>query len=161
MKKLLALLFTLTLHANSYSQEFEVPQDFELESAEDFRAHNDEILRAIDWMLNTPIDRKRVNGYFLQWLAGTPDVTVELQPSVVTFMEKSPELLMIFMAGWTDHALKSGKASDNYHGSLAGIETVITFYQANRQHLGKVKAVEKYIKMKEKGTLQEYVKENS
>ena len=53
------------------------------------------------------------------------------------------------------------KDFDNkYAGSLAGIESVIEFYTKNRNVMSKDKHVEKYIKMKGKGTLEDYIREN-
>ena len=95
----------------------------------------------------------------MKWLTGAPDVQVEINPDIVTFEKSNPDLLFIFMGGWTKYALESGDFSDKLNGIIRGIESVIDFYQKNRGNLHKDKNVERYIRRKEKGTLEDYIKD--
>ena len=76
-------------------------------------------------------------------------------------MGTSPDLLMIFLGGWAKYSLESKEFDNNIAGSLAGIESVIVFYVQNKDLLPKDKHIEKYIKMKNKGTLKDYIKKNA
>ena len=158
---LLALL-GLTL----YAQDFTVPPNYKLEKESDYAQYEQDVVRCVDWLLATPVDeqpakRKQANAFLLQWLTGSPTVSIEINPQIVTFMEGSPEYLMIFMGGWAKHALETKDYSNKAAGSLAGIESVLAFYAKNQGVLKKDKNLEKYVKMKEKGTLQAYVEKNA
>jgi hypothetical protein len=96
----------------------------------------------------------------MKWLTGAPNVSVDVKTEIVTFMKPNSDLLLIFMAGWTKYAIETKDYKNKLNGNLKGIESVIEFYQKNKTNLQKDKNVEKYIKLKEKGSLEEYVKKN-
>jgi hypothetical protein len=60
---------------------------------------------------------------------------------------------MLFMGGWASHAIKNPGADDQA-GTVAGLTAVMDFYQKNKSILGKNKAIEKWIKLTEKGKLE-------
>jgi hypothetical protein len=113
-------------------------------------------------LTNTPVQtqpekRKEANAFVIVWLTGSPNVSVEIDSEIVNFMDQNPELLMIFMCGWTKYSLETKDYKNKISGNQKGIEAVIDFYTRNRENLKKDKNVEKYIKMKDKGTLVEYI----
>ena len=164
--KTLLLLFVLSfISIGAFAQDFEVPKKPKLEKDKDFAAYQEDVLKCIDWLAETPLDeqaskRKEANQFLMLWLTGSPSVTIGLNEDIISFMNTSPELLTIFLGGWAKHSIESGQ-KDKVSGNLAGIEAVIKFYKANRKTIGKNKSVEKYIKMKEKGSLEAYVKEKA
>lgn len=158
------MLITASLVLNA--QDFEVPKDYKLVEAEDYAPYEQDILDCVDWLMNTPLNKqteKRINAnkFLLQWLTGSPNVHIEIKPEIVTFISTTPDLIMIFMGGWAKYSLESRKFDDKINGTLKGIESVIEFYQKNREFLKKDKHVEKYIKMQEKGKLNEYIEKNA
>lgn len=166
MKKLHLLFLALIFSISAMAQEFSVPQNFEPKSNKDYAAAHNDVVDCVDWMMATPLNeqidkRKKANAFLLQFLTGSPDVHIGINPNIVTFMESSPELLMIFMGGWAKYSIENNLVDDAKAGSLAGIEAVIDFYSKNRSFMSKDKHVEKYIKMKNKRTLKDYVDENA
>ena len=101
--------------------------------------------------------RKEVNTYLTQWLTGTPDVTINLNPEVITFMDCS-DCLLVFMGSWAKYALVNKDYNNELKGSIAGIESVIRLYESNKNSIKKNKAIEKYIKLQEKGKLENDIK---
>ena len=93
----------------------------------------------------------------MKWMSGSPTVTIEVSQKIVTFLD-CPECLMAFLGGWTKYSLETGDNKNKVKGHLAGIEGVIQFYNLNKATLGKNKAIEKYIKLQEKGKLEEHIK---
>jgi hypothetical protein len=75
----------------------------------------------------------------------------------VSFAGTSPDLLMVFLGGWAKHSIESEAYDDKVAGNLAGLESVIEFYETNKGVIPKDKNVEKYIKMKKKGALRDFV----
>ena len=160
LKKLFQYLCFLTFNI-IISQEFEVPNNATFNTPQDFKNFELGIVQAYNWLLNTPVNqepekRKEVNAFLMRWLEGSPSVTVEINPEIVTFLD-CPDCLMIFMGGWTIHTLNNNYDKDPVKGATAGIRGVMDFYQKNREILGKNKAIEKYQKLEEKGKLEPFI----
>ncbi len=93
----------------------------------------------------------------LAWLTNSPTVTLELNADVLTFTKKNPDLIIIFMGGWTKYSLENNYSSDNIQGSLAGLKSVIKVYK--NLSLKKDKEVENLIELDNNGELENWVKE--
>lgn len=166
MKKSVLSCFLLLFSVLVFAQEFEVPDNYTLNTDEDYDKYEQDVVRCFNWLLATPLGnepnkRKDSNAFLMKWLMGSSKVHIEIKPEIVTFMNTSPELLMIFMGGWATHSLTSQDFDNKVAGSLAGLESVMNFYTQNKPVLGKIKEVEKYIKLKSKGKLKRYVAKNA
>jgi len=162
MKRVFGILMLTILTTGVFAQEFEVPKNYVFSNNEDFIKYEADVLKSIDWLTQTPIQtesekRKEVNTFVLAWLTGSPDVSVEIKTEIVNFMDSNPDLLMIFMCGWAKYSIETKDYDNKIMGNLKGVETVIDFYIKNKENLKKDKNVEKYIKMKENGTLEEFI----
>ena len=165
MKKITFLALAIFFSLSIFSQEFVVPQNIKLEKAEDYAPLENDVLKAIDWLYEIPINEQRekrieVNAFVLKWLMGSPYVHLEINPKVVTFIGGTPDFLMMFMGGWAKYSIESKDYDNKVAGNLAGIEMVISFYEKNKKQLQKNKDVDKYVKMQKKGTLEEYIRKN-
>jgi len=175
MKKTLVLIACLSVAFCAYAQEFSVPKDYKLVFAEDYPLYDQDILKAIDWLQNTPVidqktKRKEVNTFLIKWLTGCPYVHLSIGNVAYALLEnKESQNLMIFIGGWVKYALENKLFKENLKaigddtdylvkGNLAGVDAVINFYEKNKKWTDKNAGVEKYIKMKKKGTLNDYVK---
>ena len=158
----LCLIFSVGL---VQAQEFEVPENIHLKKAEDFKTYETDIVACAHWLLNTPINsqqqkRAQANAFMMQWLIGSPSVSIELREGIMTFMESSPELVILFMSGWTAYVLEGGEKDDIKAGTLAGLDYVMRFYEANRKQLNEDKNIERFFKLKEKDKLEQFVERN-
>jgi hypothetical protein len=165
LKTTLAVLTLCVMCTVAFSQEFEVPANFQPKNESDYAKYESDVLKCIQWLKETPANeqtekQKEANAFLLKWMTGSSTVHIEVKQEIVTFMD-TPELLMIFMGGWTNYTLETKDADNKVNCSLAGVEAVIEYYTKNRALLSKSKGVEKYIKMKEKGTLKEYIQKNA
>ncbi|TAL81807.1 MAG: hypothetical protein EPN88_00260 [Bacteroidetes bacterium] len=165
MKKIFIAFILAASMIGLSAQDFDVPKDFTANKPEDYAKYEKDIMLCINWIMATPVNdqtakRKESYAFFMKWLTGTPNVSVDVKSEIVTFMEPNGDLLLIFMAGWTKYALETKDYKNKLNGNLKGIESVIDFYQKNKDNLKKDKNVEKYMKMKEKGTLEDYLKKN-
>lgn len=166
MKTITLTLILTIISIGLYSQDFEVPKNYKLDKAEDYAPYEQDVIKCFDWLMKTSINeqtakRKEANAFLLKWLSGSPNVSIEIKQEIVTFMGTSPDLLMIFMGGWAKYSLESKDFKNKIAGSMAGIESVIEFYTKNKDFMTKDKNVEKYIKMKDKGTLKAYIEKNA
>lgn len=161
MKKLLFFSFFVLNLSSAFSQTFELPKNYELQKGSDYTAYEKDFISAIDWLVSTSPDqqrekRKEVSGFAMQWMMGSPDLTISLSTDIATFTDNG-DCLMAFMGGWAKYAIETKDASA-LKGNLAGLETVFTFYEKYKNATGKIPAVEKLLKIKNKGQLEEFVK---
>jgi tetratricopeptide (TPR) repeat protein len=134
-----------------------------LVTKEDYAKYEKKVIKDFNWLFETPIGvnsekRKETNAFMMQWMSGSPNVSIELSEKVVTYMDCS-ECLMIFMGSWTKYALGTAEYS-KLKANLVGTENVIEFYNFNKSKIGKNKNIEKFIKLKQKGKLEKYIKSN-
>jgi len=64
---------------------------------------------------------------------------------------------MIFIAGWAKYALETKDYDNEVEGSIAGLKSVVAYYSKNRNALGKIKFIEKFVKLDNKSKLEDYV----
>jgi len=166
MKKLFGILIFSALTFNLVAQEFEVPQNCVFTTKDDYSKYEKDVLNGIDWLLKTPVNlqtdkRKDVNTFLLKWVIGSPYLTIDIKTEVVSFMKPNADLLTIYMCGWAKYSLETKDYNNKIKGSQKGIEAVIEFYIKNKENLKKDKNVEKYIKLKEEGKLEDYISKNA
>src|SRR5690606_35902015 len=143
------------------AQEFNVPANVSYESEADYFNQEQQVLSAIDWLMTTPVSeqqakRKSVNAYLMQWMTGSPNVTIEISQAVVPFMECA-DCLMAFLAGWTKYSLENEYSKDRFASAMAGINQTIVFYESNKKALSRNAELEKLIKKQKKGELESHI----
>jgi len=134
-----------------------------LVTKEDYAKYEQKVIKDFNWLFETPIGvnpvkRKKTNSFLMQWMSGSPNVSIELSENITTYMDCA-DCLMIFMGGWTKYTLETKKFS-KLDANLIGTENVIEFYTFNKSKIGKNRNIEKFIKLKEKGKLEKYIKSN-
>lgn len=134
-----------------------------LETKEDYTKYAQKAIEDFNWLFETPLGvnpekRKKKNAFLMQWMSGSPDVSIVLSEKIIPYMDCS-DCLMIFMGGWSKYTLETDKFS-KLKANLAGTESVIEFYMFNRSKIEKNKDIEKFIKLKEKGKLEKYIESN-
>ena len=163
MKKIIFILLLAFVSNVGMGQEnYSVPKDYKFSKAADYKTYEPKVKETIEWLLTTsmskdPIKRQNANKFLMAWLTGTPDVSINIQPDVVNFLEKNGELLIPFMGGWVKYSLRNNYSKDILQGNKAGIEAMVDFYNKNRSFLQKDKNVEKYEKLIEKKELERYL----
>lgn len=165
LKSKIMLFIFLSSFSYLQAQEYQVPTDYHLEEAADYDNHKDDFIEGVNWLISNPPDqevpkRKAISQFLMQWMSGTPLVTVELNANILTFAESSPDLFMIYMASWTKAGLESGEKENMIEGNMAGLNAAIDYYIAHKDKLGKDSNMEKYKKLRAKGKLKAFVEEN-
>jgi hypothetical protein len=94
------------------AQEFEVPENYKLETKEDYIKYESDVLKCIDSLENTPLDdksekTKNANIFLLKWMTGTPIVTIEMNSYVLDLCKKNKSFVLIFMGRWNKYALEN------------------------------------------------------
>lgn len=151
------LLSTFTLL--SFSQDAPLLSNIP-ETKQEFIDTEPNVIATINWLENTPFDadkKERVeqNTLLMGWLTGSPTVTIEINSLVLELTKVHPEMLIIFMGGWTKYALANDYSKDKLQGNLAGIRSCIKVYQNG--NLKKDKKILKLIELEENGELEKWV----
>ena len=168
LQKLSFLGFILFLQINLFAQKDDsfIPDEFVLETAEDYAPYEDNIVGAIDYLSSNPIDdrdelRAAAEKMFLLWITGSPSVNVHINPYLIEIVEKNPAFLPLFMGGWTKYVIQNPDQKDNHlQGNLEGLEMVLDFYQKGKDFgVVKDKKVAKLLKIQKAGKLKEHIKD--
>jgi hypothetical protein len=161
-----------------FAQSFEVPKDYKLVAKEDYAPYEQDIVKCVDWLINTPIDqeqekRKEANTFLIAWVSGSPTVHIVIDTDkIVNFLDgKNHDLLVVFIGGWVKKTIETNNYQNTValaksdtdgmiSGNLAGIEAVIEFYNKNKKVLGNNKNIENYIKLQKQGKLKGFIAKN-
>lgn len=131
------------------------------ETAEEYKANEPNVIATVDWIENTPIDEneelhKLQYGLLLQWISGSPTVTLSLQGYVTEYAKKNSELLIVFMGGWAKYALQNEYTTDALQCNLAGVQSMIKVYKTGK--LKKDKKMDELVKLDADGKLETWLK---
>ncbi|GAT61871.1 hypothetical protein [Paludibacter jiangxiensis] len=163
-KILLLILFCLSINQIK-SQTFEIPKNVVLSAKEDYAKYEKEIIACVNWLENSPLDkdvskRKEANVFFMKWLTGSPTVSINLNADyIIKYTEKNPDLLLIFMAGWTRYSLENNYSNDQMKGYYEGFKSMISVYKRGIG-IQKEKNMEKLIKIYDEGQLEDWITKN-
>ncbi len=160
MKNLLTLIALLFIGMNSVAQDLDIPQNLELKTEADYKKLEPLVLQSIDWLQNEPMEkneakRKEVNAFLVQWMSGTPSVSIGIVADLVPL--ECADCMVAFMCGWTKYSLENNYSKDNLQCAQRGVERTIAFYKKNKKALGKNKEVENLISLQKKGKLKAFI----
>lgn len=163
MKRVFVTLAILLFGEILSAQTFVVPEDYVLNSPQDFRQYEQQIDQCIDYLYQTPLNkqianRQNASDFFIKWIYGTPDISVVVYKKIIPFIDNKP-LFEIFLCGYVkkDFELKTDKQT--YDCYLNGIIYVIKFYEKNRKFVRRSASIEKYTKLYRQGKLEQYLKQ--
>jgi hypothetical protein len=103
--------------------------------------------------------RSEVNVYVLQWLAGTPEITVELKSEYIPQTEVYQEEIMYSMLhGMAYYLLDHKDEKDELKLHMKGLEVVAKLAEQSEE-LSKDKNIKALLRAYRKGKLMEYAKQ--
>jgi len=160
--KLLLLIVCMLAAYSSFSQQFEVPQNVQLQTKEDFVKYEKDVITATNWLEAVPIGtddgkRKLVSAFILQWITGSPTVTISVNTFATKLADKNPELVILFMASYTRHALQNNYDTSMINGYVAGVKSVVNLYKLGGK-VKKDKFVLEAVKASDDGKLEDWIK---
>jgi len=128
-----ALVLTGLMTAQGQTK-FEVPPNVTLNTDKDFAQYEKAIIDAAKWLeatdLNKEADkRQQVNGFVLQWLSGSPNVTVDINEQLGALFEKNAQLLGIYLASYTRNFLEQKSAATKFSAVKAGLISMMNVYK--------------------------------
>lgn len=154
------LVFTATLAQTTPSP---VPTGYTLKAPADFDRYAPQVIATINWLeaSTLPSDneqRRAANTFLVEWISGSPTVSVAIEEYVGDLYNKDGDLLVAFMGGWTRHALQNPGTKDKLALATAGINDMIATYKA-KGGTGN-KKLEDLAKLSAKGQLPDWVRKH-
>jgi hypothetical protein len=161
LRKAIFLLFILLSTATiSFSQDNRLLDTLPT-TKEGFIKSEPSVINTVDWLENTPLNqdvekRKQLYTIFLEWVTNSPTVTISISSKITPISKKNPDIIFIFMCGWTKYSLQNNYSKDKLKCNVAGIKSAIKFYQMGNG-IKKDKEMEKLIAIDSKNELDAWV----
>ncbi len=154
-----ACFVCLSFIANA--QNFVVPENVSFKEKADYATFESSIIEASKWLEATRIGqeadkRTTVNAFVLQWIEGSPTVTIELGKLALSVSENNPDLLVVLIAGYARYVLENSYSKDQAKAYTAAIKSVVNCYQLGGD-LKRNKLIEKVIEKDKEQKLEEWV----
>lgn len=113
---------------------FEVPQNVELKSKEDYAKYENAIIDAAKWLeetdLNKEIDkRQKVNAFVMRWVEGSPTVNILITEKLIKICDKNTHLLGLYMASYSRYFLEHKGTATNLSAAKAGLLSIMIVYK--------------------------------
>ena len=162
-RTLFALLFCLIAFSfKSTAQNAPVPENYVLKAKTDYAKYQDDIIKTVDWLQNaswndSPESRKPANAFVVNWITGSPDVTITLGSALIKYTDKNPELLVIYMGNYAKYAIQHKADFNKTQADLAAIKALIEKYNKETTHK-KDKGIEKLAQLDQDSKLEDWIK---
>ena len=131
------------------THELNVPSIKEIETAEGCRQHRDDALRLAKWYLEQPVNpddiiQKQVMQFLVVWMTNTDEFSFTVSSNAVS---GHVELFAAYMAAMTEHAIEFNVKETDEAMHCEVMLQVIDYYKRNKDVLGTVNSMEKYVDM--------------
>jgi len=160
LKALTIVLTFSVLATKSFSQDTKLLDPMP-STKDDFVKSEPAIIGVIEWLENTPLNqeidkRKSLNAILLAWITNSPIVTIEVNTKITPLSKKNPDLLAVFLGGWTKYALQNSYSKDPVKCNLAGIKSVVNLYKTG-VGIKKDKDLQKLVDLDSKNELESWI----
>lgn len=158
---LFCCIFALASALKAQGQtKFEAPQNVTLNADADYAQYEKAIIEAAKWLeatdLNKEVEkRQQVNGFVLQWLSGSPNVTVDINEPLGALFENNAQILGIYLASYTRNFLEQKSAATKFSAIKAGLTSMMNVYKKGID-INKNKEMDQLIKLSDK-QLDDYI----
>lgn len=162
----LILILGITSVVNAqYAHCPDIPVEYSWVEAADYAKDKEVVVRCIQWLCETPWGwepekRSVANAFVLEWIAGTPEITITVESSWIPSVDEHPELLYSMIHGMARYALKHPEIKDMEKLKTEGYKVVASIASQSKE-MSSDREIKKLIKAHEKGKLKAWMKEFS
>lgn len=141
-----------------------LPDEYVLNTQEDYEAHEELVVQCLEWLLDTPLNENRnhrneVNGFIMIWLSGSPEISLDIKSRAMPFLEQDEELFFTFLHGMSLYKLKHKKEEDLILLHAEGLRAVAKQSLQSEDHVERTKVIKKIVKAHKKSRLIELTRE--
>lgn len=167
MKTITLLLVSaiLLLHLPANAQEGrcpKLPSNYQWESEKDYEKDEDLVKKTLRWLCATPLaldveERSLANAFVLEWIAGSPEILVEVKTELLPFYQDHPDLLYTFIHAVALFKMERPGIKDEPTLYKEGFD-VIAELAVQSKELSHSHSLRPLIKAYKKSKMKEYVK---
>jgi len=162
MKIFFTFFILLSINQVGFSQEFRVPKNYVLKEKADYEKYQDDFLKGVHWLFKHSVSddekkRLKIEKFVTDWIEGSPTVTVELNYDVAPFLRYS-DFRVMYMGAWAENAIKNDAYGDVLANTTYAVKAMVDYYLKYNGSLITIKSLEKYVKLKRKHKLENYIK---
>jgi hypothetical protein len=141
----------------------DLPDYTSWKKASDYAASRDSVEKVIQWLCRTPfalfpVERSEANVCVLFWIAGTPDLRVDVNTKALPFIEENEELLYPVIHGIAHYQLKHPKEKDAVKLHAEGLKTLAALAEQS-ESLRRERYLRELMKAYHREKLTDYVSE--
>ena len=162
---ILSLVFIQTLFLTVNAQtNFELPQNIELKSKDDYSKYEATMTGAAKWLEETDLDkdadkRKQVNSFVLKWVSGSPTVNVDITEQLAKIYGKNIQLLGVYLASYASNFIQNKTSATKFTATKAGLISMMNVYKKGID-ISRSKEMEKMIRLTSDNKLDDYIFDN-
>lgn len=162
MRTFLCLAFLLvSVELLSQNGRPVLPKEYNRSTAEDFRKDQDLVEKCLVWLCKTPINedvayRSEVNYFVMEWLAGSPQITVDVKTKYAPFVNDYPELMFSMIHGMALYALRHKAPYEEEKIHFKGLEVVCDMIETSEK-LSQERELRRFLKAKKRDRLKDYI----
>ena len=164
MKTIKLIALSLILASSSISQSITVPKKCILNTEADFDKYEHNAKECAEFLIATPIHqqtalRGEAAKFLITYVSKSPTIKVELNQNATPFV-KNGELLTIYLASWVKSYTAQNHANNKEEFTIRAANETLNYYTANKNKIGKVKGIKKFLKLQSAGKLEDHIKAN-
>ena len=157
---LLALVNMTSVQAQT---TFEVPENPELRTKQDFIKYEPAMIQAAKWLEETDLNqeaekRKKVNAFVVQYISDCPTIKVTVDDALVKVYDKNSQLLSIYLANYAKEFIEHKTTATKFSATKAGLLSMMAVY-SKKIDMVKSKELDKLINLQEVNLLDDYIKD--
>lgn len=158
----ISLIFFLSISLNAQTK-FEIPENLSLKTNSDYAKYNNDVVNAAKWLEETDLDketakRKQVNAFIIQWVSGTPDISVDITERLTKLYGENTELMVLYLASYSRNYIEN-KDATKFTAMKAGLISIINVYKKGTD-IVKNKEMNKAVKANDNNLLDKFITEN-
>jgi hypothetical protein len=137
-----------------------LPETYTWNNADDYKKDYDLVKKTLKWLCNTPLgldvqQRSIANAFVLEWLAGSPQIRVEIETEKLTFYSKHSDLMFSFIHGVALYMMEKPTVQDELTLYTAGYSTVASL-ASQSEELSKSGELKPLLKALKKNRIKEF-----
>lgn len=157
---LLSLIMQMHLASAQSEHCWEKTRETEALTADDYIKEKDCVKKTLRWLCNTPLgmeiqQRSYANAYVMEWIAGTPLFTLEIETRYLYFINEHPELLYSFIHGMAYYKLDHPEEKDRLKLYSEGYKVVAQLASQSKE-LSKSSVLKPLLKAARKKAIRDY-----
>ncbi|HLP19965.1 MAG TPA: hypothetical protein VK174_06670 [Chitinophagales bacterium] len=160
MKTILILLF-MAVASSASSQKYFYLEEIKLRKKDDFKANEGNVIKATDYLLNTPIDegnhdRKACMRFIIRYAEKISNITITIDGAISKLSDGNGDLLIVYMGVWLKTSFVKPDADWNYQQKE--ILTAIYKYVKSGNNVKSNSAIKKLIEAGDENKIDQFIK---